>query len=195
MAVVRAGAFAVASAGLAVASYHFVFGGMPSLSAGVLAVAGLFCAAVPRAAHSASVWRWLAVVCGGQAAACWWFHLASGGAPGTTRDNWLLIPVHAHRPLILLQLALTLLVACMLHGADAACRGLLRNVGRELHHIRGYLRRLLHPVSVPLTRALPQPGPHRSPGPARASPPHAFLADVVVRRGPPPRLPLAVRPC
>jgi hypothetical protein len=69
MAVVQAGVFAVASTVLANTSYQFAFGAMPSWSTGALAVAWLFCNALPHASHLASVWRWLAVVCGGRTAA------------------------------------------------------------------------------------------------------------------------------
>jgi hypothetical protein len=192
LAVARAGMFSVVSTVLAIATYHFVFGSMPSWGTQALAVAGLFGAALPRAAHPASVGRWLTVVIVGQAVAVWWFHQTGSGLASAARDGWFIIPVHARSSLLVAQLVLTLLMACMLHSADAACRRLLRNAVRELQAARASLWRLLCPAFVPYAPVLPQAHTPRSSGPARASPLCVLLADAVVRRGPPSRLPLAV---
>lgn len=192
MAVTRAGMFSLVSTVLAIATHHFVFGAMPSMGPRAVAAVGLFGAALPMAARPASIGRWLAVVCGGQAVACWWLQQASSGLATAPRNDWFLVPVHAHQSLIVAQLALTLLMSCMLHGADSACRRLLSSMRRELQAVRAHLWRLLCPLLAPYAPVLPQTHLPRSSGPARASPLSALLANAVVRRGPPPRLPLAV---
>jgi hypothetical protein len=184
--------FAVVSTILAIASHHFIFGAMPSLGARAVVAAGLFGAALPVAARPVSAGRWLAVVFGGQAVACWWLHQASGGLAAVPRDDWFLVPIHAHQSHVVGQLVLTLLMAFMLHGADSACRRLLLHVGRELRVVRRNLWRILCPVAARNAPALPQTHLPQSPGPVRGSPLSTLLADAVVRRGPPSRPPLAV---
>ncbi|MFD0548087.1 hypothetical protein ACFQ0X_02125 [Streptomyces rectiviolaceus] len=182
----------MASTVLAIASHHFVFGVMPSWGPRALVAMGLFGAALPLSARPVSVGRWVAIVFGGQAVACWSLRQASSGLTGGARDDWFLVPVHVHQSLIVAQLALTLLVACMLHGADSACRRLLHHAGRELQVAWSGLLRRLRPMLVPCAPVLPQPHVPRSPGPVRAPPVSLLLADAVVRRGPPSRPPLAV---
>lgn len=192
LAVARAGVFSLASAVLAIATHHFVFGTMPSLGQRALIAGGLFVVALPVAARPVSIGRWLGAVVGGQAIACWWLQQASSGLAGGPRDDWFLVPVHAHQSLIVGQLALTLLMACMLHGADSACRRLLCDAGRELRATRARLWRLLCPLFTPYAPVLPPSHTPHTSGSARGSPLTVLLADAVVRRGPPSRRPLAI---
>ncbi|MFJ3306497.1 hypothetical protein ACIPSA_25915 [Streptomyces sp. NPDC086549] len=82
--------------------------------------------------------------------------------------------------MVVAHVLLTVLCAVLLHGMDTCRRRVLCAAGREL------LRRLFAPICVPLELAAGT-GVERRPGYGddRASPVVTFLADAVVRRGPP----------
>lgn len=185
VAAVRAGLFAVLGTAVAGTVHHLAFDASPSWSVRVLASLLLFGVALPGAGHDKPLLRQLTLAVAAQAVVGYWFVLADDALTVHAHGVWP-SSVHAGLPVVVGHLLLTVLSAALLRGMDTCRRRVLYAAGRAL------LRRLLAPIMAPL--GLSGHGIELSPvhGDDRASPTVVFLADAVVRRGPPSfSLPLA----
>ncbi|MGX4688803.1 hypothetical protein [Streptomyces sp. JNUCC 63] len=172
----RASVFSVTGTVLAVAGHHVVFDVSPSWAdRGVLA--GLLLAlAFPASGRPSLITRQLGLALGTQALGVCWFTANAAPAYDRLSGSW---------PMVMAHVAMTVLIAFLLHGADDGSFILFRTAAAELRSLCAWLWSMLFPrpgaeipVIAPAT-ALPLSGP------ARASPHELMPADCVVRRGPP----------
>ncbi|MFD9518703.1 hypothetical protein [Streptomyces sp. NPDC059979] len=176
----RAASFAVMATALAAAGHHLISAATLAASTCLMAVLGLFAAALPRAGRRGSLTNDLSAMAAAQAATCWWFgHLGDvpTSAPSSAHDG----------PWGLSYLALTLAVGWTLHTADTACSRLGNAVQGELGSLAVRLRALFVPWITPTGSLDPRPFVGSRSSRTGAPPYEALLADAVVRRGPPRR--------
>ncbi|NEC88023.1 hypothetical protein [Streptomyces sp. SID12501] len=179
---VRAGLFSVLGTAVAGTVHHLAFDSSPSWGARAFAAVLLFWVAVPGAGHDKPLVRQLLLAAVSQVVVGFWFVRADdaiqvpGQAPGHTM--WPSC-VHAGWPVVVGHVLLTVLCAVLLHGMDTCRRRVLWAAGREL------LRRLFAPVRAPLEPAVDDNASSVRHSDDRPSPAAVFLADAVVRRGPP----------
>ncbi|MFI5887948.1 hypothetical protein [Streptomyces sp. NPDC051554] len=171
----RAALFATVGMVLAVAGHHVVFDVSPSWGARAVLAVLLFAAAFPFSGQPSLVSRQLTLTLAGQVLGVCWFTTTTEPAYERLSTAW---------PFVIAHLAMTVLLAVLLHGVQDGRTGLHRVAG-ELRSLCAWLWRLLFPREGAETAvAAPQVPPVRS-GPARASPREPTLAHCVVRRGPP----------
>ncbi|MDV9170847.1 hypothetical protein R6V09_11975 [Streptomyces sp. W16] len=176
IAAARAALFAAAGTVLAVAGHHVVFDVSPSWGARGVLAGLLFAVALPVSGQPSLVSRQLALAVVGQALGVGWFTTTTEPAYERLSTAW---------PFVIAHLAMTVLLAVLLHGVRDGRTGLHRVAG-ELRSLCAWLWRLLFPrEGVETAVAAPEVRSVRS-GPARASPREPTLAHCVVRRGPPP---------
>ncbi|WP_406129441.1 hypothetical protein [Streptomyces sp. NBC_00989] len=175
IAAARAALFAGAATVLAVVGHHVVFDVSPSWGARGVLAGLLFAVAFPFSWQPSMVSRQLTLSLAGQALGVCWFTTTTEPAYERLSTAW---------PFVIAHLAMTVLLAVLLHGVQNGRTGLHRVAG-ELRSLFAWLWRLLFPrEGVETAVAAPEVTPVRS-GPARASPREPALAHCVVRRGPP----------
>ncbi|WP_330308431.1 MULTISPECIES: hypothetical protein [unclassified Streptomyces] len=182
VAAARAGVFSVAGTVLAVAGHHVVFDVSPSWAARGILAGFLFAVALPGAAQPSSAVRQLVLGFGAQGLGVCWFTANTAPAYERLSSAW---------PMVLAHVAMTALLAHLLHGAQDGRLALFRVVAAELRSLCAWLWSLLFPrvgADVTVVEHVIMPDPS---GPARASPRAVALADCLVRRGPPSGVPLA----
>ncbi|MEU6227728.1 hypothetical protein [Streptomyces sp. NPDC047042] len=195
--VFRAAVFAVVGTVLGVSAHHLVAEGPAPWRSGVAAAVLLFVVGLAGARRPRS----LAVVVVTSAVAQTGLHvwlsaaharqLADTGMDMGTHAH-LAMPAHGTWPARLhdsaamtaLHALAAVLVAVLLHRADAACWSLARGLTGAVDTVRARIatvRALLDGVPVPARRRSRVRRPRRTEPPLRG----VLLADVVVRRGPP----------
>ncbi|WP_405970024.1 hypothetical protein OG496_06835 [Streptomyces sp. NBC_00988] len=151
-------------------------GGVPAPVRIAAARAALFAVAFPFSGQPSLVSRKLALAVVGQTLGVCWFTTTTAPAYERLSTAW---------PFVIAHLAMTVLLAVLLHGVRYGRTGQHRVAG-ELRSLCAWLWRLLFPrEGVESTFAAPEVAPARS-GPARVSPREPALAHCVVRRGLPP---------
>ena len=175
IAAARAALFAAAGTVLAVAGHHVVFDVSPSWGARVVLAGLLFAVAFLSSGQPSVVSRQLALAVVGQALGVCWFTATTEPAYERLSTAW---------PFVIAHLAMTVLLAVLLHGVQEG-RISLHRVAGEPRSLCAWLWRLLFPrEGVEADVVAPEVAPVRS-RPARASPREPVLAHCVVRRGPP----------
>jgi hypothetical protein len=175
VAAARSALFAVAGMVLAVAGHHVVFDVSPSWGARAVLVGILFAAAFPFSGQPGLVSRQLTLTFAGQVLGVCWFTATTEPAYERLSTAW---------PFVIAHLAMTVLLAVLLHGVQEG-RISLHRVAGEPRSLCAWLWRLLFPrEGVEADVVAPEVAPVRS-RPARASPREPVLAHCVVRRGPP----------
>ncbi|MFD4878974.1 hypothetical protein ACFWOB_37205 [Streptomyces sp. NPDC058420] len=174
VAAARAAPFAAAGMVLAVAGHHVVFDVSPSWGARAVLVGLLLAAALPLSMQRSLVSRQLTLAVAGQALGVCWFTTTTEPAYERLSTAW---------PFVMAPLAMTVLLAVLVHGVQDGRSGLHRVAG-ELRSLCAWLGRLLFPrEGAEADVVAPEVAPVRS-RPARASPREPELAHCVVRRGP-----------
>lgn len=172
----RAGVFSVSGTVLAVAGHHVVFDVSPSwVDRGVLAGL-LFAFAFPASGRPSLLTRQLGLALGTQALGVCWFTANTVPASNRLSEAW---------PMVVAHVAMTVLLAFLLHGSHDGSFILFRTAAAELRSLCAWLWSLLFPqLGTEVPAVTPATAPPLS-GPARASPHELLLADCLVRRGPP----------
>ncbi|ANP52684.1 hypothetical protein AVL59_26940 [Streptomyces griseochromogenes] len=179
VAAVRAGLFSVLGTAVAGTVHHLAFDSSPSWGVRAAAALFFFAVALPGAGQEKPLARQLTLAAGAQMAVGYWFVRTDDAVALPAHALWP-SSVHAGLPVVVAHLLLTVLSAVLLRGMDTCRRRVLRAAGRDL------LRRLFAPVRAPLELAVGTNAERRPCcGGDRTSPAVTFLADAVVRRGPP----------
>ncbi|MFB7572394.1 MULTISPECIES: hypothetical protein [unclassified Streptomyces] len=176
IATARAAVYSVTSTVLAVVGHHVVFDASPSWAARGLLAGLLFAVALPGAAQPSRRSGQLVYAAGAQVAGVCLFTTHTEPAYGRMSAAW---------PMVVAHIAMTVLLAYLLHGAQNGRLALFRSAAAELRSLCVWLGSLLFPR---LGAEIPSVAPVAVPlfcGAARASPRQLMLADCVVRRGPP----------
>ncbi|MDW4905350.1 hypothetical protein RB628_08300 [Streptomyces sp. ADMS] len=202
--VFRAAVFAVVGTVLGVSAHHLAAEGPPPWRSGAAVTALLFAVGLAGARRPRSLASVVVTSAVAQTGLHVWLsaapsrHPSAGAAP---------VPTHAHAhhampahgawqerlydsaAMTVLHAVAAVLVAVLLHRADAACWSLARGLSGAAGAVRtrmATVRALLDGRPAPTGRASRVRRPRRTePPPLRG----ALLADAVVRRGPPPAWP------
>ncbi|MHC5259437.1 hypothetical protein ACYSUO_16295 [Streptomyces sp. UC4497] len=181
----RAGLFSVMGTSVTFTVHHLAFDSSPSWIVRSFAALLLFVVALPGAGQDRSLRTQLMLAFGCQAIVGYWFVRADGAVSLPVHEAWS-ASLHAGWLVAIAHVVLTALGAVLLHGVDDCRRRMLVAAARRQWEALGsLLRRLFAPVCTPLDLDLPGAVWRVVPRPMRAPPSAAFLADVVVRRGPP----------
>ncbi|GAA1707918.1 hypothetical protein GCM10009680_55890 [Streptomyces yatensis] len=177
-----ASVFSVTNTVLALVGHHVVFDASPSWTARAAVAALLFVLAFFGAGRASVPARQVRLALVAQAVAGCWFAIGSADAHGRLTEAGLLVAAHV---------VMTVLLALMLHTVCSGRLAAVRTAASELRSLCAWLWRLLFPglgvdATVPAVPTMPVFS-----GSARASPAGPLLADCVIRRGPPPGVPLA----
>lgn len=194
--VFRAAVFAVVGTVLGVSAHHLVAEGPTPWRSSVAAAALLFAVGLAGTRRPRSLATVVVTSAAAQTGLHVWLSAAHARQPVT-----MVMPAHAHAmpahgawperlhdsaAMTALHAVAAVLVAVLLHRADAACWSLARGLTGVVDAVRtriATVRALLAGRPVPTGRGSRVRRPHRTePPPLRG----ALLADVVVRRGPPP---------
>lgn len=191
VAAVRAGLFSALGTSVSFMVHHLAFDSSPSWNVRLFAAFLLFAVALPGSGRDKSLPCQLLLAFGCQAVVGYWFVRADGAVNVPAHEMWP-SSFHAGWPVVAGHVVLTVIGAVLLCGVDTCRRRLLYVAGREWEAFRALLRKLFAPVSTPLDLAVAKAAWIFRSGPARVPPARVALADIVVRRGPPSSLPLAV---
>ncbi len=188
----RAAVFAAAGTVLGAAGHDVSTDTDPSAGPVVLAAALLFAAALPAARRQRSCPFWLAWTLAGQALLHWLLtpvavpgpahahHLSGGAHPAAFGPAAAAPGHHGGSVMVAAHLAVTVLVAVLVHRADRAWWSLPGMLARAVRRIA------VRVVGPPGPPGLPSPKRVRlRPGPPRRPTARQVLVHSVVRRGPP----------
>jgi hypothetical protein len=204
---VRAAVFALVGTVLGVSAHHLVTGGQAPWAAGavgavVLFAVGLAGALRPRslsavvvasAAAQVGLHEWLGLMAGldggsGAMAHVRGSHVMAGGSGMGDAHAMSHARMHDSVAMTTAHAVVAVLVAVLLHRADAVCWSLARGVAGALRPVQARIARVLMAWSLAdgfRVTAEPQPCLWTVRWLERPPPKDAALADVVVRRGPP----------
>ncbi|MBP8535522.1 hypothetical protein [Streptomyces sp. MK37H] len=190
--VVRASVFAVVGTVLGVSAHHLATDGPVPWAPGAAATAALLLVGLAGARRPRSLTTVVAASSGAQAGLHLWLtltahphHAAHMAMGGDSHAAWHERP-HSSMAMTAVHAVAAVIVAVLLHRADAVCWSLARGVTAAAEAVRIRLAMVWARVPGPPTSGDPGlpvlPAERMEPRPPPTS---AALADVVVRRGPP----------